>query len=95
MNSGAFSTNVASGGMPSELASSASSIGTSYERWDWSRSRFRRGRIDRDTVVPSMRSAPPDAATTWKMSGSDSVATSSRSPASSPTSARAACNVAA
>ena len=70
MNSGAFSTNVESGGMPSELASSASSIGTSYERWDWSRSRFLRGRIDRDTVVPSMRSAPPDAATTWKMSGS-------------------------
>ena len=29
MNSGAFRTNVALGGMPSELASSASSVGTS------------------------------------------------------------------
>ena len=52
--------------MPSELASSASSVGTSYERCDWSRSRFHCGRIDRETVVPSTPSAPPAAATTWK-----------------------------
>ena len=40
MNRGAFKKKVAFAGMPSEFASSASSVGTSYERWDWSRSRF-------------------------------------------------------